>query len=157
MRGPDGDPGHGIVHPVADRQTCRVAHPTIHRGAGAPRSGTIRAIVQDRYGSADVLELKDIPAPMLGDDDVLVRVHAAGCGPDVWHLMTGRPYFARLMVGFRDTKVGIRRGAAGARRGAAGARSARARPARHPGGGGCSASSRAPSPSWPSPLRTSWS
>ena len=68
----------------------------------------MKAIVQDRYGSADVLELRDIAAPVVGNNDVLVRVRAAGCGPDVWHLMTGRPYFARLMVGFRRPKVGVR-------------------------------------------------
>jgi NADPH:quinone reductase-like Zn-dependent oxidoreductase len=68
----------------------------------------MKAIFQDRYGSADVLELRDIPAPVVGDGDVLVRVHASGCGPDVWHLMTGLPYFARLVVGFRKPKVGVR-------------------------------------------------
>jgi len=68
----------------------------------------MKAIVQDRYGSPDVLELKDIAAPVVGDNDVLVRVRAAGCGPDVWHLMTGRPYLARLMVGFGKPKVGVR-------------------------------------------------
>src|SRR5688572_14637711 len=61
----------------------------------------MKAIVQDGFGSADVLELRDIDPPPVGDDDVLVRVHAAGCGPDVWHLMTGEPYFARLMPDFR--------------------------------------------------------
>ena len=54
----------------------------------------MKAVVQDRYGSAGVLALRDIAAPVAGDNDVLVRVHAAGCGPDVWHLMTGRPYLA---------------------------------------------------------------
>jgi NADPH:quinone reductase-like Zn-dependent oxidoreductase len=68
----------------------------------------MKAIVQDRYGSADVLEHRDIAAPVAAANDVLVRVHAAGCGPDVWHLMTGLPYFARLMVGFRKPKVGVR-------------------------------------------------
>jgi NADPH:quinone reductase-like Zn-dependent oxidoreductase len=68
----------------------------------------MKAIIQDRYGSADVLGLRDISAPVVGDNDVLVRVHAAGCGPDVWHLMTGRPYLARLMVGFAKPKVGVR-------------------------------------------------
>jgi NADPH:quinone reductase-like Zn-dependent oxidoreductase len=68
----------------------------------------MKAIVQDRYGSADVLELRDVTAPVVGDSDVLVRVRAAGCGPDVWHLMTGQPYFARLMVGFPKPKVGVR-------------------------------------------------
>ncbi|HKE98825.1 MAG TPA: NAD(P)-dependent alcohol dehydrogenase [Actinomycetes bacterium] len=68
----------------------------------------MKAILQDRYGSADVLELRDIQDPVVGDDDVLVRVHAAGCGPDVWHLMTGRPYFVRLMFGFNKLKVPVR-------------------------------------------------
>ncbi|HEY2958975.1 MAG TPA: NAD(P)-dependent alcohol dehydrogenase [Actinomycetota bacterium] len=68
----------------------------------------MKAIIQDHYGSPDVLELRDVAPPVAGDDDVLVRVHAAGCGPDVWHLMTGQPYFARLMVGFRKPKVGVR-------------------------------------------------
>jgi NADPH:quinone reductase-like Zn-dependent oxidoreductase len=68
----------------------------------------MKGIMQDRYGSADVLELRDIEEPAVGKDDVLVRVQAAGCGPDVWHLMTGQPYFARLMVGFRRPKERVR-------------------------------------------------
>ena len=68
----------------------------------------MKAIVQDRYGSADVLELRDIEEPVVGENDVLVRVHAAACGPDVWHLMTGMPYMARLAIGFRRPKVGVR-------------------------------------------------
>jgi len=61
----------------------------------------MKAIVQDRYGTADVLEFRDIEEPTVGDDEVRIEVRAAGAGPDVWHLMTGRPYFARLMPGFR--------------------------------------------------------
>src|SRR5919108_3198077 len=68
----------------------------------------MKAIVQDRFGSADVLEFRDIEDPMVGENDVLVRVHAAGCGPDVWHLMTGLPYFVRLMPGFYKLRAGIR-------------------------------------------------
>jgi NADPH:quinone reductase-like Zn-dependent oxidoreductase len=68
----------------------------------------MKAIMQDRYGSADVLELRDVEDPAVGEGDVLVRVHAAGCGPDVWHLMTGLPYFVRLIVGFRRPKVPVR-------------------------------------------------
>ena len=67
----------------------------------------MKAIVQDIYGSADVLEFRDIDPPVVGPDDVLVRVHAAGCGPDVWHLMTGMPYMARLAIGFRRPKVRV--------------------------------------------------
>jgi NADPH:quinone reductase-like Zn-dependent oxidoreductase len=57
----------------------------------------MKAMTQDRYGSADVLALDDITVPVAGDDEVLIRVRAAGVGPDVWHLMTGLPYMARLM------------------------------------------------------------
>src|SRR5919106_4593185 len=57
----------------------------------------MKAIVQDRYGSADVLELGQVDQPVPGDDEVLLRVHAAGVDPGVWHLMTGLPYFVRVM------------------------------------------------------------
>jgi NADPH:quinone reductase-like Zn-dependent oxidoreductase len=74
----------------------------------------MKAIVQDGYGSADVLELRDVDDPAFGPDEVRMRVHAAGCGPDVWHLMTGRPYFVRAMPGFRHLRTGVRgRDAAG--------------------------------------------
>ena len=68
----------------------------------------MKAIVQDRYGSADVLEFRDIDEPELGADDVIVRVHAAGCGPDVWHIMAGEPYIARLALGLRGPKIAVR-------------------------------------------------
>ena len=68
----------------------------------------MKAIVQDRYGTPDVLEFSDIDEPVVGEDDVLVRVRAAGCGPDVWHFMTGLPYLARPMIGFRGPKVRVR-------------------------------------------------
>jgi NADPH:quinone reductase-like Zn-dependent oxidoreductase len=67
----------------------------------------MKAIVQDRYGSADVLEFQDIEDPVPGREDVLIRVHAAGAGPDVWHLMTGMPYMARLAIGLRKPKLPI--------------------------------------------------
>jgi NADPH:quinone reductase-like Zn-dependent oxidoreductase len=68
----------------------------------------MKAIVQDRYGSAEVLEFRDIEEPVVGDDDVLVRVRAAGCGPDVWHIMAGMPYMARPVIGLRRPKVRVR-------------------------------------------------
>jgi NADPH:quinone reductase-like Zn-dependent oxidoreductase len=69
----------------------------------------MKAIVQDRYGNPDVLALEDIDKPEIGDGDVLVRVHAAGVDPGVWHLMTGLPYLVRIMgYGFRAPKSRVR-------------------------------------------------
>jgi NADPH:quinone reductase-like Zn-dependent oxidoreductase len=68
----------------------------------------MKAIVQDRYGSADVLELRDIEDPVVGKDEVLVRVRAAGAGPDAWHFMTGLPLIARPMIGFRGPRERVR-------------------------------------------------
>jgi NADPH:quinone reductase-like Zn-dependent oxidoreductase len=62
------------------------------------QENTMKAIVQGEYGTADVLELRDIDKPEIGDDEVLVRVHAAGVDRGVWHLMTGLPYFLRLII-----------------------------------------------------------
>jgi NADPH:quinone reductase-like Zn-dependent oxidoreductase len=69
----------------------------------------MKAVVQDTYGSPDVLEVREIDKPVVGDDEVLVQVRAAGVDPGVWHLMTGRPYLVRIMgYGLRMLKVGIR-------------------------------------------------
>ena len=57
----------------------------------------MKAIVHDDYGSADVLRLEETAVPAIGDDEVLLRVHAAGVDVGVWHLMTGLPYVLRLM------------------------------------------------------------
>jgi NADPH:quinone reductase-like Zn-dependent oxidoreductase len=56
----------------------------------------MKAIVHDTYGSTDVLELRDVDRPGIADDEVLVRVHAAGVDRGVWHIMTGLPYPIRL-------------------------------------------------------------
>jgi NADPH:quinone reductase-like Zn-dependent oxidoreductase len=56
----------------------------------------MKAIVRNIYGTPDVLELKDIGKPEIAYDEVLVHVHAAGLGRDVWHVMTGLPYPIRL-------------------------------------------------------------
>ena len=56
----------------------------------------MKAITRDAYGTVDVLRFVDIDQPVVGDGDVLVRVHAAGVDQGVWHLMTGTPYAMRL-------------------------------------------------------------
>ena len=69
----------------------------------------MKAIIQVRYGSPDVLELREVEKPVAGDDDLLIRVHAAGVDPGVWHLMTGLPYLVRIMgFGFSAPKVRVR-------------------------------------------------
>jgi NADPH:quinone reductase-like Zn-dependent oxidoreductase len=68
----------------------------------------MKAIVQDRYGPPEVLELRDIDIPDVGDD-VLVRVHAAGVHIGDWHVMTGLPYLLRVVgFGLRAPKARIR-------------------------------------------------
>jgi NADPH:quinone reductase-like Zn-dependent oxidoreductase len=71
----------------------------------------MKAIVQDRYGSADILELRDIDVPGVGSDDVLLRVRAASAHIGDWHTMTGLPYLIRIVVpdlGLRAPKVRVR-------------------------------------------------
>ena len=79
------------------------------RKSGDNAAQTMRAIVQDQYGAADVLRLQEIDRPEVGDDDVLVRVHAAGVHIGDWHVMTGLPYLMRVMgFGFRAPKARVR-------------------------------------------------
>jgi NADPH:quinone reductase-like Zn-dependent oxidoreductase len=70
----------------------------------------MKAIVQDTYGSTEVLELRDVAKPAPKDGEVLVRVHAAGLDRGVWHVMTGLPYLIRVVVptlGLRKPKTPV--------------------------------------------------
>ena len=64
----------------------------------------MKAIVRDRYGSPDILELTEIDKPEPADDEVLVRVHAASVNPADWHILRGAPYIARMQFGVRKPK-----------------------------------------------------
>jgi NADPH:quinone reductase-like Zn-dependent oxidoreductase len=64
----------------------------------------MKAIVQDKYGSPDVLELRDIDRPVVKDDEVLVRVRAAAVNIGDWHLLRGMPYVMRVVSGLRKPK-----------------------------------------------------
>ena len=65
----------------------------------------MKAIVQNRYGSPDVLELREVDEPVAADDQMLVRVRAASVHADVWHVMRGVPYVLRIMgAGLRAPK-----------------------------------------------------
>jgi NADPH:quinone reductase-like Zn-dependent oxidoreductase len=77
----------------------------LREGGWGKEQISMKAIVQDEYGSPDVLELRDIDIPEINEEEVLVRVHAAGVGRDVWHVMAGLPYPIRLAgYGFRAPK-----------------------------------------------------
>jgi NADPH:quinone reductase-like Zn-dependent oxidoreductase len=70
----------------------------------------MKAIVQDRYGGVEVLQVRDVDQPVPKDNQVLVRVHAAGLDRGVRHVMTGLPYLIRLLVptlGLRKPKVPV--------------------------------------------------
>jgi NADPH:quinone reductase-like Zn-dependent oxidoreductase len=75
-----------------------------------PAKGTMRAIVQDKYGeTVDVLQLAEIDRPKVGNDDVLIRVRAASVHIGDWHVMTGLPYLLRVVgFGFRAPKARVR-------------------------------------------------
>lgn len=64
----------------------------------------MRAYVRDRYGSPDVLELREVERPALEDDGVLVRVRAVSVNPADWYSVTGNPLPARVMGGLRRPK-----------------------------------------------------
>ncbi|WP_017198864.1 NAD(P)-dependent alcohol dehydrogenase [Arthrobacter sp. M2012083] len=63
--------------------------------------GTMRAIVHEAYGSADVLREAQIPRPAIKENEVLVKVRAAGLDRGTWHVTTGLPYALRLVYGLR--------------------------------------------------------
>ncbi len=93
-------------------------------GAGAPKDSATRqtdsqprafrkgdgmkAIVQDEYGSADVLRFDDAETPVEGRGEVLIRVIAASAFIGDWHVMTGTPYAIRLVSGLRTPKQRVR-------------------------------------------------
>ena len=68
----------------------------------------MKAVVQSAYGSVENLRLVEVQKPAPADKDVLIRVHAAGVDPGIWHTITGRPYMVRLMgLGFSKPKMPV--------------------------------------------------
>lgn len=83
-----------------------MTNPRSAKSADNPATAdTMQAIVQDGYGPVDVLRRGRIARPEIAENEVLVRVHAAGMDRGTWHMMTGRPYLMRVMgFGFRAPK-----------------------------------------------------
>jgi NADPH:quinone reductase-like Zn-dependent oxidoreductase len=80
--------------------------------AGAPAEGAqrMKAVVYRCYGSPEVLKVEDIAMPTAGDNQVLVKVHAASVNPVDWHSMRGSPYLMRLSSGVgtpKETRIGV--------------------------------------------------
>jgi NADPH:quinone reductase-like Zn-dependent oxidoreductase len=75
------------------------------RNTNTEKNDTMRAVVQDRYGSTETWQVTDTDRPEIRPNEVLVRVHAAGLDRGTWHAMTGRPYLMRIMgFGLRRPK-----------------------------------------------------
>jgi NADPH:quinone reductase-like Zn-dependent oxidoreductase len=74
----------------------------------AMTSTTMKAVTQEQYGGPEVLELRDIPRPQISDDQVLIRVLAAGVNPADWAVMSGLPYIARPVYGLTTPKNPVR-------------------------------------------------
>lgn len=68
----------------------------------------MKAIAQDKYGSADVLQFREMDVPAVDADQVLVRVQAAAVNALDWHFMRGSPYMVRPVLGLRRPSVSVR-------------------------------------------------
>lgn len=65
----------------------------------------MKAIIYKKYGGPGVLTLKEVPRPVAGEGEVLVKIHAAAANPLDWHFMRGTPYMMRLISGIIKPKV----------------------------------------------------
>ena len=77
---------------------------TTKKTDGAADAAPMQAVVRDRYGNADRLEIRAVARPGISAHQVLIEVEAAGVDRGVWHLMTGEPYAMRLAVGLTRPK-----------------------------------------------------
>jgi NADPH:quinone reductase-like Zn-dependent oxidoreductase len=83
---------------ISDRsENWFAAYNVIHYRTLTAQGTIMKAVVQDSYGSPDALRVREVDQPVIKDDEVLVRVHAASVHPDVWHVVSGRPYVLRVM------------------------------------------------------------
>src|SRR5689334_6942601 len=98
----DKETGMGLALSLIDEDASAAGF------AGATTAATMMAIVQRRYGQPDVLECTAVDKPVVGDDDVLVRVHASTVHPGDYFIMTGVPTVVRLAFGLRRPRNGIR-------------------------------------------------
>jgi NADPH:quinone reductase-like Zn-dependent oxidoreductase len=79
------------------------------RGGDTPatpseKEALVKAMLYTTYGSPDVLKLKEVGTPTLGEQDVLIRVHAAAANAGDLHLLSGDPLMIRLVAGLLKPK-----------------------------------------------------
>jgi NADPH:quinone reductase-like Zn-dependent oxidoreductase len=88
-----------------ERATTRAApDQDVARGDPPATSKTMKAAVRDRYGSPEVIEIREIEKPTPSDEEVLVRVHAVSVNPADWYGVTGRPFVGRVQMGLLKPK-----------------------------------------------------
>jgi NADPH:quinone reductase-like Zn-dependent oxidoreductase len=106
----------GILLLVAVLAVSSLALMLSHNSACPPapvldgNAESMQAIVYRCYGSADVLKLEEVEKPQPADNEVLVKVRAAGVNPLDWHYMRGSPYIMRMGTGFgapKQTGLGV--------------------------------------------------
>src|ERR1700737_1904115 len=92
------------------RESEKTLAPVGRASGPATSAGVTRmkAIVQEGYGSPDILKFRDIEKPAIGANDVLIRVRAAGVNPADWALVGGLPYIARPLYGLGKPKNRVR-------------------------------------------------
>ena len=68
---------------------------------------TMKAIVQDEYGTPEVLAMREVDRPAIASDRILVKVHVSSVNAMEWHMTTGLPMMARPSIGWRRPKSPI--------------------------------------------------
>ena len=84
------------MHAVTEMNTNTDDSSSAPHATAQATARTMRAVIHPHYGTPDVLTLGEVPRPVPGPDDVLVRVHAAGASIGDHHIVTGKPYLVRL-------------------------------------------------------------
>jgi len=80
-----------------------IGHAEMSTDSTVTSDDTMQAIVQEAYGTVDVFRYERTDRPEIADNEVLLKVHAAGLDRGTWHMMTGRPYLMRI-IGFGFSK-----------------------------------------------------